>query len=752
MTSRNAKKVESNDTAEEKLLKQAKKNYEIGQEAWSLFYRDARSTLEFIGGEQWDYQLRQNRANAGLPVLTANALPSFLRQITNEARQNTPAIQIDPKDDTATKETAEVLSDLIRGIEQHSNADAAYDVAGWYAAAIGLGFIRVISEYEDDDSFQQKLVIKQVEDPETVLMDPNHKRSDGTDSEWCFVVSTITKDAYQRQFGNTKLAKQVEEHGWTTGTSRSNWIRDDEVVIAEYFYKDYEYATLYKVYNNATQTTIISEEKPDKALVECGALEILDSRQIQKPIIRWAKLNDIEILEETTWPGTIIPVIAVKGDESWISGKRKLKGAVSDAKDSQKALNYFFSLQAELVSLAPKAPFIGEIRQFANFEQLWRDANIAPSAYLPYNAVSQDGTLLPPPQRTSNSPDIQAAMSMCGQARDNMKAIFGIYDASLGNNGNETSGKAILARQTQTHTSVYHYYDNLVKAIQAVGNILVETIPTFYADEREVQLIRRNGQAAVAVINGDPNNVDNGRAHDLTTGKYGVVVETGPSYATRRQDSVEHMITMGEVYPNAMPLIADIIAAESDWPGAKQIADRLRLALPPEIQQAEAQDGKMPPEQRAQLAISQVRALTGQLQQLQAHTTEVETEFKNAYEENKLLKMKSSVELEKAGMDHDIRTKQLKLDEAEAELSYRVKLMELNLQERELKIEEGKLAIEGVEAAHELDKERHDRNVDTVDRIMAIKIDSPSANIGKNGPEGIDKSFNTLSGEDIGNA
>ena len=732
-----------------KLIKIAKERYEIASESWNNFFKESRDVLKFVGGDQWDMQLRNNRENAGIPTLTVNSLPTFIRQITNESRQNCPSIQIDPKDGDADQETAEIFADLIRGIEQASDASTAYDTASWYGATTGLGFFRVISEYESEKSFNQKLVIKAIDDPETVLMDPNHRNIDGSDSEYCFILSTLTKDEYQREFGESKLAKDSALSGWST--SYSNWIRENEVVIAEYYYKNYKQVTLYQVYNTQTMQTIESIEKPSEELLESGLLIILNTRPTQELEIKWCKINDIEVLEETVWPGKYIPVIAVKGDELWVAGKREIKGAVKDAIDSQRAFNYFFSLQAELLSLAPKSPYIGEIRQFSNFEHLWRDANVAPSAYLPYNAVTENGSPLPPPMRQTAEVPIQAAMSLCAQARDNIKAVFGVFDASMGAQGNEHSGVAILARTNQSHTTTYHFYDNLVKAISQCGKILVESIPTFYGDERTVQLIKRNGQSSTSTINGDTEE-----SRDMTNGSYGVVVETGPSYASRRQDSVAHMIALGGAYPQAMPLIADLIASESDWPGAKQIAARLRLALPPEIQQQEAANGQgITKEQQAAMAIAQVKALTVQVQQLQQHlqdtvaqNQEGHTLLKNAMEENKLLKIKSSVDLEKINQDTAIKREQMMLDESEMELSYKIKLRELALQEKSMKIEEAKLAIDVTESLSDIDKEMHNRNIEHHTRMLEVASTVPPIKQDFNGvnPEGLDKSFETLSG------
>jgi hypothetical protein len=727
---------------DKELLKLAKKRFASAQDAWGQFYRDARQTLSFIEGDQWDHQLKLSRESAGIPCLTANTLPVFLRQITNESRQNCPAIQVDPKDKGADKDTAQVLADLIRGIEQESNASTAYDVAGWYAAAVGLGYFRVTSEYISEDSFLQKLVIKQIYDPETVLLDPAHREADGSDSEYAFVVTTMTKDEYKRAYPDSNLSKKTDNdpvHGWSAEDVR--WIGEDEVIIAEYYYKDYIPATLYQIYNSMTQQTIESTEAPPEELLVDGTLTVLNKRQVQECTIKWCKLNDMEVLDETTWPGKNIPIIAVKGDEIWINGKRKLKGAVKDAEDSQRALNYFFSLQAELVSLAPKAPYVGEIRQFENFEHIWRDANVAPSAYLPYNAVNIDGQVLGAPQRQTAEVPIQAAMSMVQQARDNIKGIFGIFDASIGQQGSGTEGyQAIIARQAQSHTTTYNFYDNLTKAVQHCGRILIEAIPTFYADERSVQLITRAGESTTTTINGQDET-----SRDITQGTYGVTVETGPSYATRRQDSVTHMIAMGGVYPQAMPLIADLIAAESDWPGSKEIAARLRMALPPQILESEAQSGQgIPPEQQAQQAIAQAQQLGQQVQTLTQQNQELSTHLKTSFDEIHLLKAKNSVDLTKATNDKEIKEKQLVLDELEAELSYKIKLREILIQEEQLKLERAKLAIEETEVAAGMNSDMHKHSMDHAALDAKLKPAEPLT--------GIDKSFQTLSGEDVGNA
>ena len=719
--------VQPEESREDEVLTEAKKRFQIAKEGWDTYRGEANDTMKFFYGDQWDSQLKMNREDAGLPALSVNLLGSFMRQITNEVRQNTPTIQIDPKDNIGSEDTSEVLSDLIRTIQNESDATTAYDIAASAAASVGLGYFRVVSEYESNDSFEQKLVIKQIDDAATVYLDPTHRDAAGSDANYVFILSTVSKEDYQRLYGDSKLAQKVAEVGWTVVDNQ--WISEHEVTIAEYYYKDWELRTLYEVLDMATLQKFSTFEL-DKDAIKAGLIKPIRDRKVQVPVIRWCKINDVEILEETVWPGQWIPVVCVKGEEVWVDGKRKLKGALQDAIDSQKALNYFFSLQAELVQLAPKTPFIGEIRQFANFEHLWRDANVAPNAYLPYNAVSLEGTALPPPQRQSVEVPIQSATSLCQQAHDNLKSIFGIFNDQLGDSSNAESGKAVLARTALSHTTNYHWYDNLVRSITHLGRIIVEAIPVFYDTERLVQVTNAAGDKRPVVINGfDPRK---NKFIDLTKGKFDVVVQTGASYSTRRQEAVQSMMALGQAYPNALPAIADIIVRNMDWPGAKEIAARLHAAVPPEILQATEEDVGEDPKQLVGTLKVQVKQQGQQLQALNAHAANVEQELKATKQELDLTKMDKSIQMRKAELDFHTDNRKLDIDEMTVEIQARLDARKLDLQEKQLQLEGAELATDVasdmMDHAHK--KAKHDHEVKNVFSETSIENPSMDADLG----------------------
>jgi hypothetical protein len=720
------------------ILKEAKKRYDHCHTYWSEMKQKNSELLQFIAGDQWTYTARQNFENAGYAAMTSNRIPTFLRQITNEIRKNTPEIQIDPRTD-ADEEKAEVLNDLIRNIQEESKAEIAYCTAAESAASVGIGYIRVRSEYKDNKSMDQEIVIEAVEDVNTVMLDPNQQSLDGSDCEYAFISTTLSIEDYKRRYGHTKLARklsgtetledleELKEIGWVS--SDQKWTNDGTILICEYYYKDYVTKKLYQVLNNLTGEIFVTDDV-DKDMVKAGELSIIQERLVNEPIIRWCKLNDVEVLEETEWPGSYIPIVPVKGDEYWLEGKRKLVGAVEPAVEAQVQLNYAMSWRAQLLQMAPKAPYIGTAAQFKTYEQEWANINVSNQAFMTYN--KDEGA--PPPSRDLGEVPIQASTRMVEEAQEDLKSIFGTFDPSQSQVAPE-SGKAILARQHQAYNSNYHFYDNLSRSIQHVGCIIVEAIPVIYDSARNVQIMSQDGKKRSIAIN-QPNEAGIVE-YDLTEGDYSVSIQTGPGFGTKRQETVEAVTNLISVYPQAAPAVADIAVRHMDWPGAKQIADSLEAMVPPQVLQARKANPKDAAALVPQLK-SQVQMMQQHLEALNAHAMQVEQELKIAKDELQLEKMKSKVDMTKVQLDHDVKIKTLSLEEQKTELEFLVKEQEIKIQKEQLAIEKEKLALAGVEVATDMLHGAHEIEIQHIDRMNAPEI-AEKSQLGDT--EGLDKSL-----------
>ena len=218
---------------------------------------------------------------------------------------------------------------------------------------------------------------------------------------------------------------------------------------------------------------------------------------------------------------------------------------------------------------------------FKGLEHIWNKANTLNVPWLPYNP---DPTAPGAPQRQRPA-DINAAeIQQANQSIEDIKATIGIFDASLGAQGNETSGRAILARQREGDTATFAWIDNLARGIEHTGRILIDLIPRIYDTQRVMRILGEDQSEKMVTINQvnivNPWTGDYEVLNDMSVGKYDVRVSVGPSYATKRMEAAESMMSFVQAFPAAAPIIGDLIARNMDWPGAEDIAKRLKAALP----------------------------------------------------------------------------------------------------------------------------------------------------------------------------
>lgn len=606
-----------------KMLALAKERFLIASEAESEIRDLALDDLKFRAGDQWPDNIKKIRYDEQRPCLTINQIPQFVRQITNDQRQNRPSIQINPVDSEADVETAKVLEGMVRHIEYDSGADAAYDTAFQAAVTSGFGYFRINTAYTDELSFDQDIKILRVRNAFTVYFDPNCKEPDYSDAMWAFVVETLSKEDFKEQYPKSQLSEMGD---WSS--TGDGWVNEDECRIAEYWYREAKDKTIIQMSDGSIREKSSlppGTKKGDKLTLVGGdgkkeTLTLSAERTTQIFSVKWCKINGDEVLEETDWPGKWIPIIPVLGDELDVDGQRILEGIVRQAKDPQRQYNYMSSATTETIALAPKAPFIAAVGQIENFEADWQSANIKALSVLQYNPVSLNGAAVPPPTRNTFEPAIQATTIAMGQSLQDLRATTGIYQAAQGAQGNETSGKGILARQQQSHSANFHFVDNLSRSLRHAGRIIVDLIPHIYDTARTMRIIGEDGsQSTVQLQPGAQAQAQAAQQavkqtlFDVTVGKYDVTVSTGPSYQTKRQEAVASQMQLVSSFPAIMPVAGDIMVRNMDWPGAQEIADRMEKMLPPQLQENE---NGVPPQVQQQVAqlTQQNQQLTGALQ------------------------------------------------------------------------------------------------------------------------------------------
>lgn len=607
--------------SDEELLTRIRKRFErcIAFEAENR--KEALEDLKFKKGDQWPANVATQRALDQRPCETVNIIPTYVNQITNDQRQNRPAIHVLPVGDKGDPEAAKIYNGLIRAIWRDSSADIAIDTAFDNAASCGFGYFRIGTEWEGPKSHRQVITVKRIRNPFTVYLDPDHQEPDGADCRYGFVTEQIPRDEFEKEFPDAD-PMPFQQQG--VGEGFKEWIAKDVVRIAEYFEITKEKKTLLELENGWTGFEgDLSDDV--KKRIESKAILVKRERESEVPSVKWYKVSAHEVLERNDWLGQWIPIIPVIGNEIDIEGKVTYSGVIRHAKGPQRIKNYAKTAWIENVGLAPKAPFIVEEGQIEGHEKEWKQANTRNFPYLSYKGVSVSGMAAPPPQRQGmvGTPAGWAELDI--SAQQDLMSTTGIrFDPKVAENRVDDSGRAIRELRRSSDLGAFHYIDNLSRSMKHAGRQIVDLV-TKVMDERQITTIIREDDSEEriqidpehhkALSEGqDPANPGKRlKIFNPKFGQYGISIHTGPSYATKRVEAAESMMAFVKALPNTAALAADLIAKRMDWEGAEEIATRLAKAVPPQFMTADTKD--IPPQVQAimQAMDQQIKQLTQQL-------------------------------------------------------------------------------------------------------------------------------------------
>src|ERR1700731_567910 len=586
---------------EQKILATARKRFKRAVEAEGDNRSMALEDLKFKAGDQWPADIKQQRTNDRRPCLTINTIPTLIHQVTNDLRQNRPAINVSPMGSKADKEGAEAFAGMINAIERDCQADIAYDTGITSAVDIGFGYWRIITEYEHDDTFNQVICVKRIRNAFRVYLDPERQEPDGCDMKWGFITDLISREEFKSTYPN------ANPMGWSEkgiGDELKHWIQRDFVRVAEYFTVEHEMKRLVQL--STGHTGFYDDLDPSiKQQITDGEVEILNERESEVQKVVWYKITGLEILETRPWLGRWIPIIEVIGEEIDIEGKVIRSGMIRNVKGPAKMKNYWATSKTEMVALAPKAPWVGAEGQFEGHEYEWENAHLKTFAKLEYNPVSLDGHPVPPPMRQGMVGIPEGIVQAEQGSQQDMLATTGVrFDGSVQDSRWDESGRAMKEIRRNVDIGSFHFMDNASRSLRHTGRILVDLIPKIYDVKRVVTILREDDSEERVTLNPQqsqpmqraPNAKDPAgrKLFNPSVGQYGVTITTGPSYATKRIEAAESMIQFSKVLPQQGQLIAHLIAKYSDWPGSDEAYKILTKALPPNLLAPDPKD--LPPQ------------------------------------------------------------------------------------------------------------------------------------------------------------
>lgn len=577
----------------------------------------ALEDLKFAAGDQWDPLVKAEREELGRPCLTINVLPQFVGQVIGDRRINKTSVKVVAfKDGTA--EVANVRSGLIKSIEAFSRAERVYDAACEDQVTCGISNFRIDLEYAGNDVFDQDIFVRHIPNPLAVVWDRMAIDPTGRDARHCFVTDTVPRDVYEERWPKNPMPSSLVDMSMNDMTAQG-WFDKDVVRVTE-FWRMIEKPATFALFQDGRVVDVTG--RPPAEYMQEVVVDRQGKPKIRKSFRSYAQMHLVTGMDILAMPYEIpvtrLPIIRVEGRVIRVGEDRVRFGLVRFAKDSQRLKNYWRSVAAETIALAPKAVWIAPSDAVEGREDDFRDGHKSGDPLLVYNKNASA-----PPERVAPAPVPAALLQEAQMNQQDIKDTTGLQDASLGIQSNEVSGKAITARQREGDVATVIYHDNLNAAILEGGDVINQLIPIAYDAIRTVRVIGEDDKQKLMVIN-NPNDPD---SIDVTVGKYDVTLITGPSFTTQRQESADALMTLVQTSPEIMAIGGDIVAKALDFPEAQALGRRIRKTIPPQLLDGEddegtptdpqGQQGGQGAAQDPQAAALQQAALQEQLDQLE---------------------------------------------------------------------------------------------------------------------------------------
>lgn len=598
---------------DDEIILEAKRRFKACEE-WEA---QARVNFEYdykfanadsINMYQWDSWVVGDRIANDRPCLTINKTKQHNLQIVNDGKQNKPGVNIRPVGDTASFEAAQIFQEVVRHIEYISNAETVYDNASEFQVDAGIGYWRIITDYMSDRSFDQEIYIKRVKDPRSVYLDPDINEIDGSDANFGLVFSDEAKDLYE-----AKHPKFKDVGGSAVfGNTADGWYTNDHVRVCEYFRKNNKEDKFVWFILPETGEEIESfwSELPKEGQDifndikwRESNLPISEQTYRERPVVRgeieWYKIAGNIIIDRKPWLGKYIPIVRIIGRETVIDGVMDRVGHTRALLDPQRIYNVNSSANVEYGALQTKSPITASADAVEGYEEYYRTANTTNHAWMPFNEYDEDGNKLSHPQRMAAPQASPAYVKQMEIAQNEMMMVSGQYQAQMGENENAKSGVAINARQRQGDRATYHFIDGQAIGIRYTGKILIDLIPKIYDKKRIMRIEAKDGtvinltidpkaqEAYKKVLPDQEASQSNEQMIEVifnpNVGIYTVQSDTGPSFATRRQEAFNALTQIAAANKDFMGIAGDILWKVADFPEAQLLAQRYRRIIPPNV-------------------------------------------------------------------------------------------------------------------------------------------------------------------------
>lgn len=601
-------KEDYKDLQDAELLKDLKSNIED----WYSYFGEnvtlAKESKKFLYGSQWTDEEEREYQELGKVYLTFNKLYPYVKRLIGEIRAFTPDLKVTALKQIDGNVDAQALiksrENILRGVSYSSRSAVAYQTAFKNALGGGFGAVRVTTEYENDTSFNQVILIDEVAEPEKCFWDPVAKDPFKASGKFCGSHVTLSFDEFKAKYG---FEPDMSDSMDGFGGDAFSWGDDENITLVDIYVKEEKEIELLLMSDGETITRQ-EYNKINKGFgdVEAMDVEIQDTRKSSKTTIMNYKFINSMILEKNEWKSPFLPDVYVDGDSYYMDGKQYTQPFIKDAIDAQRFVNYVGSETAQNIKDANNEDYVVTPDNIKGNKKQWMDKRRRKGALVaspdPKNGYMP--TKQPPSQI---NPQLIQHFS---RAENDIKTSLGVFDANQGAGEADLSGIAELTRITQGNMSSFVYVDNLTRSISQVGRIVLSLISTVLTNTQQILGIDENGKQVFEHINTPQMGGDIG--NDMAEGAFDIGVEASAPFAAQRQREMQNILAFANVFQEVRPAIPDLVASKLDSDLANELVVRSKMMLPPAVIAADKSNPQAAQQAQQQLQQQQ------QMQQMQA--------------------------------------------------------------------------------------------------------------------------------------
>lgn len=543
------------------------------------------------------------------PKFEINKVATELNRIISEYRNNRITVKFRPGDREASEELANKLNGLFRADYEETDGGEACDNAFDDAATGGFGCFRLtsmlVNEYDPMDE-RQRIAIEPVYDPSrSVWFDPDAKKYDKSDALWAFCMYSLSPEKYESEYGKTPPSSLDT----TTITSwEYDWFEPEVVYIAKYYEVRKESVDVISYQQPITGeiATYDSDQIEDieDELADAGFVEVA-RRSVKRRRVYVSVVDGENFLEKPRRiPGEHIPLIPVYGKRWFIDDIERVEGHIAKAMDPQRLYNLQVSMLADTASQDPgQIPIVG-MEQIRGLEKHWEARNKKRPAFLPLREVKDKaGNIISgatPAGYTQPAVMNQALAALLQQTSADIQEVTGGSQAMQQMPSN-VAQETVNNLMNRADMASFIYLDNMAKSLKRAGEVWLSMAREVYGSDREVRVVNEDGTDDIALMNAQVVDRQTGNLvalNDLSTGRYDVTVDVGPSYTARRDATVSVLTNvLSTMLPNdpMRPVIQGIILDNTDGEGLDDFKEfnRKQLLISGAVKPRNEEEAKM---------------------------------------------------------------------------------------------------------------------------------------------------------------